>query len=407
MNTLFTAADLKERVSLLEDCVQTLRANRDKLVDSIVEDGWPRAMALEGMMRHLETWQPDLISAAMARELAGVGDFRHDRPEFDGWLGQNGLAIRPIERAVHLWPALPGAGVTPFLFGVLTGATQWIRPSSRGTHFARAFVETLENETGFDQIKYLEPGAEWEFASLVVVSGSDETVRAVRAGVASDNETRVLGYGHGVSFGFVDDTDALDLERLAASFATDAVLWHQKGCFSLRGLVFKGEPYRLRKFGALLGEAIEKEEKTLQATEPPTSALASRVQRKNLVDFRGIETFGNGLGWVQIERDQIGGKDAGLHVVPCVRVDEVSQVPDVLDVEPRHFQGAALSAPETRRENWHQQLGKTGATRICVPGKLQQPSGAWPHDGRLNTPAWFDTVFVEQPDEQSFLASDQ
>jgi len=242
----------------------------DALHDAVVADGWPRPMVVEGFALHRRTWDPAQILETIEQELA---------------LGAQAERSVPGSMA-HLWPALPGAGVTPLLYAWLLGVRDLrIKPSSRGHHFARHFVDVWNRHDGDVSLV----GDAWAQADHVVVSGTDETIAAVETRVGPD---RVTGYGHRVSMAIVE-ADGHEL-RWVDDLATDIVMWHQQGCFSVHGVWFGGEDWR--PFAAALGDAIAKAERRL-GTDFSEAQLAQRVQARGVAEFE-TELFGPGLGWV-------------------------------------------------------------------------------------------------------------
>ena len=110
-----------------------------------------------------------------------------------------------------MWPALPGAGVTPVLFGWLLGARQIVRPSSRGRYFAEHFHQTWHEAAGADGLSLVfgSPGSEWRRADAVIASGGDETLDPELRDFLGDPPHRgrptMLGYGHRVSLAVIVD----------------------------------------------------------------------------------------------------------------------------------------------------------------------------------------------------------
>ncbi len=334
--------------------------------DAVVADGWPRAMVRAGFALHRKTWNAERLAAALLAELELVDSY-----------------VLP-ESVTHIWPALPGAGLTPVLFGWLLGVRQKIRVSSRGQNFG-ALVGTLVGP-----ISGLEMTREIAGSEVVVVSGSDETLAAVRAQLS--DEQRLVGYGHRTSFGVVVDSPALDLERVAEGFARDAVMWHQKGCFSARGVVFVGESARKIAFAGALGNAIEDVEQLFEATHLDEKTLGRRAQALGLAKFAS-PVCGRGIGWVQPQTTPYVGAQISPHVVTLHWIDDVSELGAAVQVPVNQVQGVALGIAEgdARRDSVLEMIGELGATLVCEPGDLQGPPAEWAHDGRPNVLEWFAT----------------
>jgi hypothetical protein len=362
------------------------------MLAAVVADGWPEAMARAGLELHRETWRVDELSRAIEAELGALGGIA----ALESGAGPYRI-IKP-ESIVHIWPALPGAGLTPVLFGALLGVPQWVRPSRRGRNFAEFVARYWPTEIA--PLKLLQPDDSWRFADVVVVSGSDETVAHIRRRVEDDSDddssgipTIVTGYGHRVSFAVVVDGEGVELQQTAAKIAFDTVMWHQMGCFSPRAVLFKGSPARLEELGARLGEAIAAEESRLDARELNSAELARRAQALGVAEFT-TTIWGSGVGWVQICEDEFRGERVSAHTLTLHPLESLERLDEVLAVAPQHIQGVALQAPDDEYERWAQALSKAGATRICAPGKLQAPPAGWPHDGRPNTLEWLRATLL-------------
>ncbi|MFB6350662.1 MAG: hypothetical protein ABEN55_06420 [Bradymonadaceae bacterium] len=124
--------------------IDDLFGSADELVDAVTADGWPAPMVREGFRLHRRTWDVETIAAQLDRELEAVdrGDARISAPD----------------RIVHIWPRLPGAGLTPVLYGALLGASQSIRPSSEAGHFAEFLAEIWNKKGSLPDLEILDPG---------------------------------------------------------------------------------------------------------------------------------------------------------------------------------------------------------------------------------------------------------
>lgn len=371
--------DFDARAEQLADFVRRL-VESEAAVDAICADGWPRAMARRGLDMHRETWRVDEVVEVVRRELAPFG----------GAAGLEGSEIIAPGVISHIWPALPGAGLTPVLFGYLLGAEQRVKPSSRGSAFAQHIVDIWGVVVGHGLDLCT---STWWDADVVVVSGSDQTVRDVRdiAEEQSDGRAHVTGYGHRVSFAVVEDRDELDISSLARDIAVDIVMWHQAGCFSCRSVVFAGSEDRCDHFCASLGRSISDIEEELDAADVGEAELARRAQARGTAEFSG-RVWGDGVGWVTRPNENWEGDAPSIHAVTVHRIGQPDDLAEVIDVPSRHLQGVALSVLDSSRAAWSNCLAELGVTRICEPGSLQQPPASWPHDGRPNILEWVRLV---------------
>lgn len=343
---------------LVERLVREFWWRGEEVVAAVVADGWPEAMVRAGFSRHEETWDVAALAGALEAELQAVAGERYE-------------LLWP-ERVHHIWPALPGAGMTPVLVGALWGLKQAVRPSSRGLNFGRLVAEIF----GWELI---EPGEPWEDAGVVVVSGSDATVAEIKKRVQST--TRVVGYGHRVSLVLIVDGPGVDLEELARGVAQDVVLWHQQGCFSPRAVLFAPDPDknthenadRERDFCRLLAREIAHYEEVWGAKDVGEAALGQRAQALGLAQMMG-PVFSEGLGYVRPVEGPFTGTLEAVHSVTVHRHIAVR--------EGVSLQGLALGGAVD--ESWRARALKFGATRICEVGRLQVPPAWWWHDGMPN-----------------------
>ena len=387
-----------QRLGAVRAFVDGLFADQDALVEAVVGDGWPEQMVREGFSLHRQTWTADDLDQALRAELSGLGGAAALEHFVEDPAGCRVRLERP-KSVVHIWPALPGAGLTPVLFGALVGASQWIRPSSRGRNFARQVADVWQQAAGkgAPEINLLAPDDDWTFGEVIVISGSDETVSEVRrrARVAAGaRRTVVTGYGHRVSFAVVVDDEKLDVDEVAARLATDTVLWHQTGCFSPRAVVFCGSKRRLEIFGKALGDAIGRAEQRLGATELDRGQLAGRAQTRGVAEFT-TTVWGDGIGWVQKIDGPFSGERIAAHTLGLHRIESIDELAEEVEVPSTQLQGVALQAPDAGFERWAAALAELGATRVCRPGRLQAPPAGWPHDGRPNVLEWLRATVTD------------
>ncbi len=381
---------LDERIALMRDIIDRLTGSgAQATVDAIVADGWPRDMATRGLAMHARTWDPDGIVDALQNELASFGGLAAlDAPS------PRGARIIPPETIVHVWPALPGAGLTPCLFGWVLGSWQIARPSSRGAHLARRIGDQWLAAVGLPSLAVEEgPKASWRDADVVVVSGTDETLDAVRDYLGHTEwrrAPRLIGYGHRTSIGVVVDGGDDSTFEHAHALGRDAVMWHQQGCFSPRAIFFCGDHARLDPFADALARGIAQAEAELGAAELTHAELGRRAQARGVAEFT-TQMWGDGLGWVQLAAQPHSGEFLSPHTLELHHIRRLADLPGAITPPPHALQGAALGTPpgaHIQRRAWADALARIGFNRVCAPGALQQPPPSWSHDGAPNVLDW-------------------
>jgi hypothetical protein len=390
---------LEQRIKIAQAWIDALLYPLDETIGALGADGWSVAQAREGFALHMQTWDVTRLAQSLQAELSSVGGLAAlERPVATP---QGARRVHAPQKILHIWPALPGAGITPVLAGWLLGSSQVIRASSRGTYFATHALEVWRSVAGDagPMLEFEAPGEGWQQADVVVISGSDETVDAVRAflgGPGHRGRPTVIGFGHRVSAAVVLDSEGAPYARWAAQLARDIVQWHQQGCFSARGVIFCGGRERARVFAATLAAALREAEQRLG---PPRDAaqLARRAQARGVAEFTG-EVFGEqNAGWVQLTSTPWAGEAIAAHCVTLHVIDALSQLAGAIAVRPHNLQGAALATTLSgpQRDAWIDALARAGFTRVCAPGQLQAPPPTWLHDGAPNVMDWVRVTSVD------------
>lgn len=383
---------ITHRAALVKAFISSLYEHLDDTVQAIVADGWPEAMVRRGLELHRRTWNVDAILAALELELSGFGGLA----ALDGFSAptQNAMELRfrafKPGKVIHIWPALPGAGLTPVLIGWLLGITQVVRPSSRGTYFAE-YLQRVSREVMRPHVQELElvfgsMDSAWRDADAVLVSGSDDTLNTLHEFLGRPAHRKspvMIGYGHRVSFALIVDDGSDQAMAQAALCAQDAVMWHQQGCFSARSVIFCGPRSRGVEFATRLGDAIAFYEAQWGAQSLDPALLASRAQAKGMAELIGT-AYGDGIGWAQMVNTPWRGQQISPHVLSVHTTTELERVPDLVQVPVTQLQGAALYAPRSMQRICAEKLATLGVTRICKPGMLQSPGPGWTHDGQPN-----------------------
>jgi hypothetical protein len=233
-------------------------------------------------------------------------------------------------------------------------------------------------------------GAALERAEAVVVYGGADAVSAVRARTPST--ARFIGYGHRLSFGMVarESLSAAGAREVAAACALDAATFDQQGCVSPHLFYAEeGGEVSPREWARLLADEMAAVEREL-----PRGVLAPR-EASAIRQLRGEAEF-----------SQLAGHGAELHASPegtawtvildpspsftasCLnRVVRVKPVPSLDEVEGQVermgpvLQTVGIAAPEERRRELAEVMGRLGASRVAPVGKMAWPPMFWHHDG--------------------------
>ncbi|MBI3785295.1 MAG: hypothetical protein HY270_18030 [Deltaproteobacteria bacterium] len=235
-------------------------------------------------------------------------------------------------------------------------------------------------------------------AALVVASGSDPAIEAIRRRVAG----RFIGHGHKISFAAIgreclsDNAAANDLAR---RLAYDVSLWDQQGCLSPQlCYVENGGNVTADKFAELVAEAL-----AVLAQELPPRRLSfeesAAVQRfRQAAEWNPANALlaSAGTEWsVSIER--------GCELKPsalnrCLRLMVVDDLAELSDELPRHrhyLEAAGLAVGVERRREATSVFAASGVHHICPLGTMQTPTLAWRQSGSPRVGDWVEWTVIE------------
>ena len=186
--------------------------------------------------------------------------------------------VRGPEFLVHITAGgIPNPAFMSIILGVLLRSAQFVKCARGSTFLPRLFAHSLYDADA--KLGACLEIAEWpggaahletplfHEADCVTATGSDETLEKIRRAVPA--KTRLLGYGHRVSFGYIATKPwpGPIRKKLAARAATDVVAWNQLGCLSPHVIyVENGGGATPEQFAEVLA----------QGTRPPRGGRAAR-----------------------------------------------------------------------------------------------------------------------------------
>lgn len=214
-------------------------------------------------------------------------------------------------------------------------------------------------------------------ADVIVVLGSDETVRQVRA--AAPKGAQVYGHGHAWSCAWVTGQPLPPDRRVPSGFtsswgrvAADATLFDGRGCLS-PVVVFTSIPLERALDSLATAMQAAAERWPLGIVHPSEAAL----ERQRRAHTRVVGTRRRGEGWA------LHGVSARyVSPVALPRSVAVVSVPSLDQaVECASQWGQALSTVGTDDPTSAAAWFEIGATRICALGRMQRPPLDRVHDG--------------------------
>ncbi len=319
-----------------------------------------------GVVAALETWTGDELSLLRARELDG--DCRV-----------------PAVTAVWLAGSVPSAAFSAILLPLLAGSAVYVKPTSADRTSPRLFVESLRavDEKLAAAVALGGDERALEQADAVVLYGSDETLRELRARVPVDRP--FVAHGHKFSAAAVG-RDA-ELASAAEALAFDAALWDGRGCLSPAYVLIEDQPAgRAQAFAEALAAALERAASTL-----PRGAL-SDPERAWLHDARASFAARDDahvwlsrapLAWNLVLSDfRATPPFAGqLRCLPLIRVEGATELADWCASFAPNLSALAHAGFGVRADTLLRLALRAGASRVCPLGRMQLPPIDWRNDG--------------------------
>ncbi|MBY0399682.1 hypothetical protein K2X89_05265 [Myxococcota bacterium] len=390
--TALRARSLSNRIGAVARVVEDWTCSdspwRRELVESFsATSGFSRDTVAEGLESALRAWDPARFVAAAERELAWV-------------LAPPGGAPAARVLAPFPWTAVLSGGTIPMptlltsLLPLVLGSPVLLRESAKDPVTGRLLARSLAaRDSGlaqaFESIE-LASDDETAFRSLleapcVVATGADETMRAIASLLRVDQ--RFVAYGHRVSLAIVGPHLEGGTEELARELALDVARWDQTGCLSPIAVVLVGLAVEARRdlAGAIaraldaLGTSMPRGElsvstRALHATERAEARMRAASGRALL--FEGRDAVVVLEGDAQIRPAPLY---RFLRLLPVESLDGVAALLGELGAPLSNVALAGFSADERRM--LAPVLGRSGASRITSPGRLQTPPIDWPRDG--------------------------
>lgn len=315
--------------------------------------------------------------------------------EMDRW---NTLVYGPRLTTVVCSGNVPGAALPSIVQALLLKSPVLVKSASAEPALAPLYAEALAEEdpelagvlavigwSGGDED--LEAGLLAETEALIAY-GSNETIASLRRRLPPG--ARFIGYGHRVSFTVVDRGAMTGpLDQLAVGTAFDAVQLDQQGCLSPQTIyIERGGEFSARDLAPLIGELLEQfrndpPRRPLDAAE--SSAIhqyRSALEMRSLGAERALWSSEGDTAWtVAIEPDPQLSPSPGNRTVVLREVDDVSELPALLQPLAGSLISCGLCVASERRTDLIRALGAVGVTRFTSLLTAQQPTDALFHDG--------------------------
>jgi hypothetical protein len=312
------------------------------------------------------------------------------------------MAIGP-EFIVHIAAgSIPNPTLSSIVFGLLTRSAQFVKCASGSSFLPRMFAHSIYDAD--PKLGACLEVAEWRGgnasleralfaeADCVTATGDDETLAAIRAQLTIN--TRFLGYGHRVSFGFVtaEVLHGSRAKKVVAAAADDVVAWNQLGCLSPHVIyVEAGGEVSSENFAELLADELERREQTEPRGELAAEQAAAIASRRGIYEVRAAHSpettrhwcSKNSTAWtVVFEADTRFQMSCLNRFIYVKAVSDLTAALQGADEIRGKVSTVGIAAPEEKTNEIAMQLARWGVTRVCPLGRMQNPPLTWRHDGR-------------------------
>jgi len=371
--------------------------------------GFGRATLERGLDNFFAKLTRESLRAWLAQEL---GDARR-LDAFTVASGEEKFARAAIvtgpEFLLHICAGgLPNPAWTSMVLGLLTRSAQFVKCASGAALLPRLFAHSVYDadhklgaclevaewrggHAGLEDVLFAE-------ADCVTVTGNDETIAAIRAKLPE--RSRLLTYGHRVSFGYVtgDCLSGFGAKRLAKAAVTDVVAWNQLGCLSPHVIyVQRGGELGPEQFAQLLAAELQQREQTEPRGDVPSEVAAVIASRRGIYEVRAAHSpdtmmwrSPDSTAWTVVYEADPRFAMSCLHRFIYVKaVSDLAEALHGADAVRGQVSTVGLAADEEPAKDIAMTLSRWGASRICPLGQMQDPPLIWRHDGR---PALGDLV---------------
>ncbi|AFY54206.1 Acyl-CoA reductase (LuxC) [Rivularia sp. PCC 7116] len=230
-------------------------------------------------------------------------------------------------------------------------------------------------------------------ADAVIAYGSDAACAKIRKQIQLGQA--YFEHGHKFSLGLVDESyiEHFGEQQLAKAIARDTCVFNQQACIAPQIYCVVGPESLAERLAEKTAKALaDYEQKVPLGNLLPNDAAALQMKRATLQwqaalqDKLSLWQSTNSLAWTLTIQSQISSHQGGHR-----RYLSLISVPDLATVmaqlrpiaQQDYLQNVALGLVGANLISTAEQLAQLGATRICQPGRMVDPSMMWRHDGRV------------------------
>ena len=308
---------------------------------------------------------------------------------------------------------VPGVGVTALIRALLLKSSILIKPGlgdvALPVLFARALKEESEVFEKCLAVAYWD-GAKEKIgdeilgkAGVVVVYGSDETIRSIRSQIPKTID--LVAYGQRLGIGLVgrEALSGMKALKTAQGVAMSISIFDQKGCVSPQILYVEEDgEVAPEDWVELLASAMERLEEKLPLGALNQQEVIRVQQLRAATELQ--EMAGTGVSLYEGKHKSwtvIFDPELSLKWSDCKRAVYVKPIPDLTVVKTllanneNCLQTVAMAGAFSRKEDIANDLSQVGVTRLTSFRQAPWPKPWWHHDGRSVFQGLFKLIDIE------------
>ncbi|HEV8556664.1 MAG TPA: acyl-CoA reductase [Actinophytocola sp.] len=344
----------------------------------------------------LANYRRATLYATLRRELgdpAVLDRFRPD-PELAGRTRAHGPEIT----GVILTGNVPGLPALPIIRALLVKSAVIAKVASGEPAFAAAFVASLAEVapaladavvvTYWRRDDHGSLDAVLGVADAVIAYGGAEACRAIRARLRPEH--RYVEHPHTFSAGVLTQRYLAErgLAGTAAAVARDVATFNQHACIAPQAYLVEEGEHSPRRFAEVLAAAMAADAEGHPLGElSDRAAAAAALQRtadvwRAATDESSWSTWTSaGFDWTVVLAPDLPESGGGNRVIRVVPVRTAGAAVDLLRPVGARLQNIGLGATGAQFRELAERFAAAGASRICEPGRMAEPSMMWRHDG--------------------------
>lgn len=347
----------------------------------------------------LRNYRADSLWRTLRREFGDprvLDEFVHNSD-----LAGRARAIGPHIALTIFTGNVPGLPALSIVRALLVKSAVLAKVASGEPTFAAAFARTLADEdarlsdalaiTYWDRDDRATLDLALAHSDAVIAYGGEAAVRAVRQAIPDGR--RFVEHGHKISVGLVSRAYRAQLgdPELARRIAVDVSTFNQHACIAPQSYLVEADADEAPGFVAEVSDALARYARECPLGELPQQDAAELQLRRAAHAWSaavegGVAGFRSapGLDWtVSLRRELASDAGGGNRFLTVVPVASLQEALERLRPHGEHLQNVALGALGDELEATAERLALLGASRICEPGRMAEPSLMWRHDGRM------------------------